>query len=507
MSSKTLYSYRTTPYDLTTALPSGTMGSIRPNIRFMIGDPITCFMPTHFVFSDITSSTATVSWTPHAPGIDYELVIVSDSDDFNSATPITVSDTFYTFSTLSEKTNYRVYLRANCGIDGYSSWVQRSFITPCLTSDVLPYEENFESAGTGTTAFPECWSKITSNGAYPYINMTPDSTLALYFYTTSATFNTAVMPPLDLSLAANPVALTFKAMKTSAAYGRVDVGYMTNPNDINTFTILKSIYPSDYTNVSDWYSFMVPLTNVPTTPLYLALMVPMGGSTSYLYIDDVRVSEMVGCSSPSALTVSSVAGTSAMLSWHAAPYGVTDCDNNLTSDWTASVSFTTLQAPVCNAPTDLAVAADIYRATVVWTPGGDENRWNVQIRANTDEWSEIIVETHTDHVFNNLQPNTPYQVRVQAVCDELNSEFAMISFNTLPDGIADYELGVNLYPNPNNGRFTINNEQLTMNNVQVYDVTRKSFSPPIQVMDVLLPSAAVMVSNSTPCVSTISYWI
>lgn len=324
MSSKTLYSYRTTPYDLTTALPSGTMGSIRPNIRFMIGDPITCFMPTHFVFSDITSSTATVSWTPHAPGIDYELVIVSDSDDFNSATPITVSDTFYTFSTLSEKTNYRVYLRANCGIDGYSSWVQRSFTTPCLTSDVLPYEENFESAGTGTTAFPECWSKITSNGAYPYINMTPDSTLALYFYTTSATFNTAVMPPLDLSLAANPVALTFKAMKTSAAYGRVDVGYMTNPNDINTFTILKSIYPSDYTNVSDWYSFMVPLTNVPTTPLYLAFMVPMGGSTSYLYIDDVRVSEMVGCSSPSALTVSSVAGTSAMLSWHAAPYGVTD---------------------------------------------------------------------------------------------------------------------------------------------------------------------------------------
>ena len=149
------------------------------------------------------------------------------------------------------------------------------------------------------------------------------------------------------------------------------------------------------------------------------------------------------------------------------------CDNNLTSDWTASVTFTTLQAPVCNAPTNLAVAADIYRATVVWTPGGDENTWNVQIRANTDEWSEVIVETHTDHVFNNLSPNTPYQVRVQAVCDELTSDFAMISFNTLPDGIADYELGITLYPNPNNGRFTINNEQLTINNVQVYDVYGK----------------------------------
>ena len=324
MSSKTLYSYRTTPYDLTTVLPSGTMGSNRPNIRFMIGDPITCFMPTHFVFSNITSGTATVSWTPHAPGNDYELVIVSDSDDFTSATPITVMDTFYTFTNLTEKTNYKVYLRANCGTDGYSSWVQRSFTTPCLTSDVLPYEENFENAGTGTTAFPECWSKISSNGAYPYINMTPDSTHALYFYTTSATFNTAVMPPLDLSLAANPVALTFKAKKTSASYGRVDVGYMTNPNDVNTFTILKSIYPSDYVNVSDWYSFMIPLANVTANPLYLAFMVPTGGSTSYLYIDDVRVSEMVGCSSPSALTVSSVAGASAMLSWNAAPYGVTD---------------------------------------------------------------------------------------------------------------------------------------------------------------------------------------
>ncbi len=149
------------------------------------------------------------------------------------------------------------------------------------------------------------------------------------------------------------------------------------------------------------------------------------------------------------------------------------CDNNLTSDWTASVSFTTLQAPVCNAPTNLAVAADIYRATVVWTPGGDENRWNVQIRANTDEWSEIIVETHTDHVFNNLQPNTPYQVRVQAVCDELNSEFAMISFNTLPDGITDYELATTLYPNPNTGQFTIHNSQFTIHSIDIYDVYGK----------------------------------
>ena len=49
----------------------------------------------------------------------------------------------------------------------------------------------------------------------------------------------------------------------------------------------------------------------------------------------------------------------------------------------------------------------------------------------------------------------------------------MISFNTLPDGIADYELGITLYPNPNNGRFTINNEQLIINSVQVYDVYGK----------------------------------
>ena len=149
------------------------------------------------------------------------------------------------------------------------------------------------------------------------------------------------------------------------------------------------------------------------------------------------------------------------------------CDNNLTSDWTASVTFTTLQAPVCNAPTNLAVAADIYRATVVWTPGGDENTWNVQIRANTDEWSEVIVETHTDHVFNNLSPNTPYQVRVQAVCDELTSDFAMISFNTLPDGIADYELATTLYPNPNTGQFTVASEQWPVDRVQIYDVYGK----------------------------------
>ena len=30
-----------------------------------------------------------------------------------------------------------------------------------------------------------------------------------------------------------------------------------------------------------------------------------------------------------------------------------------------------------------------------------------------------------------------------------------------------------LYPNPNNGQFTINNEQFTINNVNVYDVYGK----------------------------------
>ncbi len=316
-----LYVYRDgTPYDPNGTLPSGTINNTRNNIRFMVGDPITCYMPTHMRVSDVSAQSATVRWNSNLQAAGYELVLVSDSDNFSDVTPITLTDTFYVFNMLSDRMGYKVYLRSSCGNGDNSSWQIRSFRTPCTAMNIFPYTENFEGVGVGTNAYPECWGKISNYSSYPYVKMAPDSSNALYFYATSSYYSTAVSQALDFSQTTNLMALTFKARPTSSSYGRMNVGYLTDPTDMNTFVLLKAIYPTDYASTADWTTFTIPL-GMMTGTVYFAFNAPEGG-TSYLYVDDVTVDEMTGCSNPSMLEVSHVAGTSAMISWNAAPYGV-----------------------------------------------------------------------------------------------------------------------------------------------------------------------------------------
>ena len=56
--------------------------------------------------------------------------------------------------------------------------------------------------------------------------------------------------------------------------------------------------------------------------VYLAFYAPQS-ITSYVYLDEVILKEAT-CSSPSNLTISNVAGTSALVSWTEAPINVTD---------------------------------------------------------------------------------------------------------------------------------------------------------------------------------------
>ena len=380
-SSMSLYAYRdASPYNPVSP-ESGTVGSIRNNIKFRVGEPITCFMPTHYAVSEITSSGVTASWMSHGTESGFELVLVPSTSTFDDEAPFSVTDTFYQFMNLIENTEYTLYLRANCGADDYSSWQMRSFKTPCNPATMLPYEENFENCGAGTQAYPDCWSKISNDDAFPYVNMAPDSSQALYFYTTSSKYNVAVSQAVDFTMASTDMALTFKALKTSSSYGRLDVGFMTNPTDLNTFVLLKSIYPSDYTGTSDWTSFVVPLTGTYSQPVYMAFYAPEG-ATSYFYVDDIKVGEMTGCSNPSNLTVSNVAGMSAILNWTAAPFGVTEY-------------------------------------VVEYSEAG------------TDNW-QINTVSGTQSILTNLVPETPYDVRVYSSCyDATSLDTLTVSFNTI----------------------------------------------------------------------------
>ncbi len=77
-SSKSLYLYTdSSPYNVN-SLGSGTLGSTRNNLRFMVGDPVVCPMPTYLTVSNITADGASFSWHSSQSHNGYELVLVPE---------------------------------------------------------------------------------------------------------------------------------------------------------------------------------------------------------------------------------------------------------------------------------------------------------------------------------------------------------------------------------------------------------------------------------------------
>ena len=144
------------------------------------------------------------------------------------------------------------------------------------------------------------------------------------------------------------------------------------------------------------------------------------------------------------------------------------------------VTFTTLEAEPCDAPTDLQqqiALKDEGGIYVCWTDNANVSQWNLQYRLlNNGEWTTVVVTGSPCYSINGLINNEDYEVRVQAVCAEDNlSDWSEILIATATNSSIDSYLlnSITLYPNPAND---IVNVQCTMYNVQdveVFDVYGK----------------------------------
>lgn len=380
--STTLYTQQDLePYSLSTSF-SGSTSSNRNNIRFLIGAPITCRIPSMLTTSNITPEGACVSWRGHDEDTGYELVCVPSGFDITEGTIITVTDTFYTLTGLTANTAYTVYVRANCSPDN-SSWATTNLLTDCISLEQLPLVENFDNYGTGTTAYPDCWKK-NSTVAYPYISGTQHASGSgsLYFYATTESYSCAVLPRISADIyPLNTLQVSFKAYKTSNAYGHIQVGVITDPNNISTFTPIKTIDGTMYSGNNTWNDFIVYLNNYTGPDGYIAFLAPTA-YYSYVYIDDIEVNVISGCGRPLNFTVSQISGTSAYLSWNASELGETSAIYNIEYSEQGLDNWQT------------------------GTPNG------------------------TNCMLSGLQTNTSYEARLFVSCDNGYSDTLTISFST-----------------------------------------------------------------------------
>ncbi|MFV0502279.1 MAG: fibronectin type III domain-containing protein, partial [Bacteroidales bacterium] len=288
------------------------MLAYRNNIQLEFGTPITCQRPGGLTFNNTTASSIDITWPKGLVQLwDVEYKLNSETDWLN-ATAVIATDSTISLTNLLDDTIYDVRVRSNCGAGDVSSWRLGSFRTACLPISALPWTESFDTYGTGTTIFPNCWRRNTTQADRPYVYVTnPYSGVgSLYFYSTSTSFNIAATPPFDLTIPINTLEANFMLRKSSVAYN-ITVGVMTDPNDETTFTPIANLSPS---TTNTWEPFYVNFNAYTGTGTYIAFK-SEPGATNYMQLDDLVIDNIPLCARPHTLGVSNLTSSSADLTW------------------------------------------------------------------------------------------------------------------------------------------------------------------------------------------------
>ncbi|MBQ9639724.1 MAG: fibronectin type III domain-containing protein [Bacteroidales bacterium] len=229
-------------------------------------------------------------------------------------------DPEFTAYNLAPNTPYYFYVYSVCpgGSDSYSMPLELTVRTVCepYPASSLPHFYGFEDAsGTASTStINPCWVKGTNSAtAYPYPSSTSASGVrSLYFYATTSYYSYLAAPAFDTNV--RDLVVTFKLYKnsTTATYGVMDVGVMTDPYDYNTFERVQTVECGD--NLSVWKSFAVSLDSYTGRGRYIAFRANQGG-TNNVYLDDINIAYKEECMPVTGVEVRGNTATSAYIDW------------------------------------------------------------------------------------------------------------------------------------------------------------------------------------------------
>jgi hypothetical protein len=380
----------------------GTQNTSR-NRYVICGIPPTCIAPTGLVSSNLTTTTATVSWTTSVtdPANGYEFYLSTN----NTAPAITdaatdgvvAGITSFDFTGLTSGTNYYIWVRSVCSSTDSSYWsVMGTFATLCEATTV-PYIQDFESAvvpalpictsnenvGLGynwTTASNPGYGFSTNTLRYTYNFTNPANT---WFYTQGIALDAGVSYDISYNYGNNS---TFYTESMKVAYGIAPTSADMTDILADHPTITGGVYSGGMVQQN-----IVSFTPSTSGVYYFGFNAYSIANQFNLYVDDIKIVTTPSCSIPFAVIATLPTNTGATISWTAPA-------NAPASGYEYYLS-TTNSSPL---PTDLATDGVISGITTVNLTG--------------------------------LTPFTTYYVWVRSVCSISDSSewSAMVSFTTLP---------------------------------------------------------------------------
>ncbi len=371
------------PVNIAWHVPNGGLDGWRLYIDNVIVEDIpSCPDPTNLELVSAANISADLSWEPGFQETAWEIVVQAPGtgEPTTAGDPVT-DDPEYTAPDLTPNTEYEVYVRANCGVDDLSNWVGPLVFTTACDPFPVPFYEGFNT----DSETQNCWTVLDSNGDgdawdmdYGFNAFEGDQSAAI---TTDFNFGSNddwLISPTIL-LTGNQRLKFHQRVQSSFEPNDFEVLVSTTGTATEDFTI-ELIPFASYDNTG-YIEYIVNLEDAGGTlitgPVNIAWHVPNGGLDGWrLYVDNVIVQDIPTCPEPIDLTA-----TNPML-------------NSIDLDWTSAGTEDTWEI-------------------VVQAPGSGEP---------TDE-TEVTVVTEHPYTYENLDPSTPYEYYVRAVCADDDSSY------------------------------------------------------------------------------------
>ena len=470
---------------------TGSYSSDGPNIHdfipktsFTYTNPPLCMKPTNLVVSDITTSSATISWTGGDNDSYYniEYMLSSGTDWDNALTDASYSPSV-TLNNLQASSIYKVRVQTVCSDNSETDWsAVTTFQTGCepiSITDTDPWTEDFEGyLGGGEQPFV-CWeTPVTTPGGGPFVYCGYGN--ACHSGQNSAELkganNMLVLPEFSNDI--TTLRLTFWATAVTPSNGTLEIGIVTDMNDpINNFEYIATAGTPGARGSSNAGNgnYMGPFdfNGAQATSGRIAFRYTSSGTGNSWNLDDFTVSIAPSCSSPVAnsVTIANVTAFTAEVSWtdndpnhnawmvyykadnandwEFAPassttveltnlepstdyevYVVTVCSDGEGTDQTLHFPFTT--TATCYPPTSVSISQITGTSAMVsWDNAiyGANDYTIAYSVAGQDNW---IVETTdgTQFMLSNLEPSTAYDMMVFSNCDLGTADTVELNFTT-----------------------------------------------------------------------------
>ncbi len=352
---------------------------MRSNTRLITGGQdvfctgrATCIPPVSLVDTSITGIVRLL-WIPgyqeESWDVDYRLVNPTDTGEWiNVAIETSATEYLFSIADMEQGSIYEFRVTGNCTDTILSSSV--TVTTPCIPLGI-PFHYGFEGLPTGGNSVPadiHCWHHLNDAGIYnghPTITSGAHTgnrglgfgvSVGTYF----SNYQAIVLPPVDTNMdPINALYLNFWAKSSTRNDDPVlIVGVMTDPNDINTFQAVDSVFIDPAIRVWDRYEVSFENYN---------------GNGQYVAIRANRPS---------------------------------------LADWSATIDDITVSyEPMCRRVGNIRfrdVTTD--SATVYWTRGGIETEWELTIGDSIYYLTDTLFNIH------GLEPDSVYTVSIRAIC-------------------------------------------------------------------------------------------